>query len=97
MADEATIVMAETQEEYMARKGLKKGDPIGGPYAPDAPTFETQLQYMARKGIAEGEPLVPEQGTGYVAETQLEYLARKAAEAAGEPAPAKARKGAAAE
>ena len=95
------MTVIETTEEYMARKGLVKGDVIGGAPADSvAAVIETTEEYMARKGIAPGEPITsdPSEVGRVVVETQLEYLARKAAEAETPPAPVDApRKGKAAE
>jgi hypothetical protein len=88
-------MLIETTEEYMKRKGLNKGDLVGGdPTDTDPPVFETTEAYMKRKGLSEGDPIAtdPEEAGRIILEDQVDYLARKAAEAAAGP-PAKKAKG----
>lgn len=73
-------MIVETTQEYMARKGIKRGDLITGDVVP-VTIVETTEAYMARKGIEPGQPIVSDpDGAGLViVESHLDYLARKAA------------------
>lgn len=76
-------MIVETTEQYMKRKGLKRGARIvaSGPQV----IVETTEAYMVRKGIPEGGHLVdPNPAPTLAVETQVDYLARKATEAEAE-------------
>lgn len=89
-------MIVETTQEYMARKGIKRGDLITGDLVP-VTVVETTEAYMARKGIEPGQPIVSDPGDAglVVVESHLDYLARKAEATEPDADTAKASKGAA--